>query len=82
MTELQLENYPENLYDLIKYHVEKNGDVWNEDKHFFYIDCTRSPQILVFEKWDYTKAKIPTVNDLTPKTIQISSSILKQNLRS
>ena len=66
-----MEVYPENLLFRIKNYVEKNNEKWDEDKHFFYIDCTVKPQKLVFSKWNY-KVKKPSLDEIGVITQQPS----------
>ena len=72
-------NCPQDLYFRIKNYV---GDVWDEEKHFFYIDNLRinSPTILVFEEWNYPNLNPPSYKDLNlpSPNLKISSSALTE----
>ena len=48
-----MDTYPEDLLAQIKNYISENRETYDEDKIFFYIDCTVDPLKLVFEKWLY-----------------------------
>ena len=79
-----MEIYPDDLSDRFKNYIEKNGEKFNEDKHFFYIDCTVKPQKFVISEWNY-KIKKPSLDDLgiiifDPKDRALSKEIGEETL--
>lgn len=71
---------PNVTYDLeerIKNYLIKHKEQWDDDKHFIYIDCTKSPPILVFEEWKY-KCPKPTALSLNiPISLTLPESVVK-----